>query len=176
MPPQAHCNYSDVLVLRGTCFNHSPQAQEKPKASLSKDVRMVRAVLCFVLVCYTSCVPAKPSRIRLHPWGSAASSAHYSELCPSDTIHLQRNVFGSGGEFSESCVWVSATWLLLTLMGVTLLETHALPWGLRSPLMCVDCSSISSKGESTPLPCLVKKKPGPLSTLTSTPLALCIYG
>lgn len=86
-------------------------------------------------------VPAEPSCITLHPWGSAASSAHYSELCPSDTIHLQRNAFGSGGEFSESCVWVSATWLLLTLMEVTQLETHALPLGLCSPLMCVDCST-----------------------------------
>lgn len=132
---------ADVPVLRGTCFNHSPCAQGKPKASLFNHVWMVWDVLRSVLVCYTSCVPAKTSSIRLHPWGSTASSAHYSEQCPSDTIHLQRNVFGSGGEFSAICVWVSATWLLLTLMGVTLLETHALPLGLRSPLMCVDCST-----------------------------------
>lgn len=84
--------------------------------------------------------------------------------------------FGSGGECCEICVWVSATWLLLTVMGVTLLETRALPLGLRSPLMCVDPPHIRSERESTPLPCLVRKKPGLLSTFTPTPLALCIYG
>lgn len=36
----------------------------------------------------------------LHPRGSVASSAHYSELCPSDTIHLQREGFWLRGWIS----------------------------------------------------------------------------
>lgn len=83
--------------------------------------------------------------------------------------------FGSGGEFPEICVWVSATWLLLTLMGVTLLGALRSPWGYALPWGVCTAPALAWRG-STPLPCLVKEKPAPLSTLAPTPLALCTYG
>lgn len=130
MPLQAHCNHS------GWC----PSAQGKPKASLFENVWMIWDVLCSMLVCHMSwasqqnqaaldCIPGAVRRHQL----ITLSCAHQIQS-------IFRGTLLAWGEFSEVCVWVSATWLLLTLMGVTLLETDVLPLGLHSPLGCADCS------------------------------------
>lgn len=75
----------------------------------------------------------------------------------------ERGFLAHGGEFPEIsvCVWVSATWLLLTLMGVTLLWVPALPLGLCSPLMSVHCSTQQLWGgeHTSALPCQGETSP-----------------
>lgn len=167
---------ADVPVLRETHSNHNPWAQGKPKG------KFLSTVGWGGMSCAPRCPAPQaecPSKTQLHYTASLGQRGISSSLLWAVPIRYNpssEECFWLGGEFSEICVWVSATWLLLTLMGVTQLETPVLPLGLGSPLMRVDCATHQLEGKSAPLPCLVKKQPGPLSTLTPTPLALCVYG
>lgn len=69
---------------------------------------------------------------------------------------FRERVFGSGGEFPEICVWVSATWLLLTLMGVTLLGA---PWGYAPPDVCALLHALALRGRAHLCPALSRRKP-----------------
>jgi len=129
-------------------------------------------VLCDGLP-YELRVPAKPGSISLHPWGSAASSAHYSELCPSDKSIFRGTFLAWGMNFLSVGFGHMAP---IDFNGSHAARNPCAPLGLHSPLTRVDCLTLSFNGESTPPPCLAEKKPGPLSTLTPTPLALCVCG
>lgn len=97
----------------------------------------------------------------MHPWGSTASSARYSELCPSDAIHLPRNVFWlRGWIFWDLCVGLSHM-APIDFNGSHAARNPCAPLGVTlSPDVCGCSTHELGGGEHTSaLPCQEETRP-----------------